>query len=160
MQTVCTWLQTDNHTNTSSLSFIGHDSWCPTNSVKSLKTRVSRVNSNSQVFVLKDSMGNVLWCALCCVLLITGGSTEGICRARNTGWLQSIFLWEMCLQVWCTQGSFLFSMLFVTVVLTSKVGYWHQRTGTEIACFFPQVCCSRSRKDEANGWFFWLFSVL
>ena len=39
MQTICTSLQTDNHTNTSSLSFLqaGCSSWCPTNSVKALK---------------------------------------------------------------------------------------------------------------------------
>jgi len=39
MQTICILLQTDNHTNTSSLNFLqaGCSSWCPTNSVKALK---------------------------------------------------------------------------------------------------------------------------
>ena len=36
MQTICTSLQTDNHTNTSC------SSWCPTNSVKPLKTKISQ----------------------------------------------------------------------------------------------------------------------
>ena len=41
MQTICTSLQTDNHTRTSSLQYLqaGHSSWCPTNSVKALKAR-------------------------------------------------------------------------------------------------------------------------
>ena len=38
MQTICTSLQTDNHTNTPSLNFLpaGCSSWRPTNSVKAL----------------------------------------------------------------------------------------------------------------------------
>jgi len=41
MQTICTLLQTDNHTNTSSLSFLlaGCSSWHQTNSVKTLKAQ-------------------------------------------------------------------------------------------------------------------------
>ena len=36
VQTICTSLQTDNHTNTSSLNVLqaGCSSWCPTNDVK------------------------------------------------------------------------------------------------------------------------------
>ena len=39
MQTICIWLQTHNHTNTSSLNFLyaGCSSWCPSNSVRALK---------------------------------------------------------------------------------------------------------------------------
>ena len=42
MQMICTSLQTDNHTNTSSLNFLqaGCSSWCPTNSVKALYSSV------------------------------------------------------------------------------------------------------------------------
>jgi len=47
MQIICTSLQTDNHTNTSSLNFLQAicSSWCPTNSVKLLKAIVRpRIN--------------------------------------------------------------------------------------------------------------------
>jgi len=39
MQTICTSLHTDNHTNTPSLNFLqaGCSSWCPTNCIKALK---------------------------------------------------------------------------------------------------------------------------
>ena len=41
VQTICTLLQTDNHTNTPSLNFLQARcvSWCPTNSVKALKAQ-------------------------------------------------------------------------------------------------------------------------
>jgi len=41
VQTICTSLQTDNHTNTSSLNFLqaGCSSWRPTYSVKALKAK-------------------------------------------------------------------------------------------------------------------------
>jgi len=43
MQTICTSLQTDNHTNTSSLTYLqaGCSSWCPTNSIKALKANLT-----------------------------------------------------------------------------------------------------------------------
>jgi len=45
---VCTSLQTDNHANTSPLSFLqaGCPSCCPTNSVKALKESVSESKTN------------------------------------------------------------------------------------------------------------------
>ena len=45
MQTICTSLHTDNHTNTSSLNFLqaGRSSWWPTDSVKALKAIASTV---------------------------------------------------------------------------------------------------------------------
>jgi len=44
MQTICTSLQTDNHTNTPSLSFTGL-MLCPANSVKALKAKALDSNS-------------------------------------------------------------------------------------------------------------------
>jgi len=46
MHIICTLLQTDNHSSTSSLIFLqaGCSSWCSTNSVKALKTLLSIIN--------------------------------------------------------------------------------------------------------------------
>ena len=50
MQTICTLLQTDNHTNTSSLFLqAGWSNWCPTNSVKALKA----MNSTNIKYILQ-----------------------------------------------------------------------------------------------------------
>jgi len=57
MQTICTLLQTDNHTNTSSLSFlqVGCSSCHPTNSIKALKALKMQTKENC-FFFLPDSV--------------------------------------------------------------------------------------------------------
>jgi len=66
MQTICTSLQTDNHTDTSSLNFIHAEcsSWRPTNSVKALMARAL------ELYNLEVIDGIIMW-QLCISMLLS-----------------------------------------------------------------------------------------
>ena len=49
MQTICTSLQTDNHTNHTQFSQAGYSSWHPTNSVKALKAFTESYTLNNSI---------------------------------------------------------------------------------------------------------------
>ena len=88
MQTICTLLQTDNHTNTSSLSCLqaGHSSCHTTNSVKALKSCPlwSRANIRCESNLLARWQQ---WCGRSLTLLhqpLVISTTQG-CIAKNGG---------------------------------------------------------------------------
>jgi len=91
MQTICTLLQTDNHTNTSSLNFLqaGCSSWCP----KSTEGTLLRISSNQRMTEPKPISTEPYAASKLDTKDVTDyhtdqpatSWTEGICR-RTLGW--------------------------------------------------------------------------